>query len=399
MSAGNNPPLQSATNGQRIEPRPSVDQLRPAQPTPKPEKPLAQPALARAAQPPKTQPPKVAATETPPTVDESVPPTEPASTAAGTPPVRRVGRSLLRIVLLLVVPAVVAVTGLYFYVKGGRFIDTENAYVKSDIIAVSSDIDGRVTQVGVHDHQRVEAGALLFVLDSAPLTLALAKAEAELDIVAAEVESMRADYREVLGQATEARERVSFFERQLERQKKLKARGMGRAEQFDEAQHNVNLARQQVRVLEEKGRRTLASLGGDAKIATEAHPRYLRAQAVRDWAKVDLGKTVIRAPSAGIVSNMKLQIGEYVNDGQPIFSIIGTETLWVEANLKETQLTHVSEGLTATLVADAYPDYEWQASVKAIATGNRSGVCTVTAAERHRQLGKGGTASAGTARN
>jgi membrane fusion protein (multidrug efflux system) len=86
---------------------------------------------------------------------------------------------------------------------------------------------------------------------------------------------------------------------------------------------------------------------------------------------VDLAHTIVKAPTAGVVTNMKLQVGEHVEKGNAIFSLIRSGPVWVEANFKETQLTHMRPGQRAVVVADAYPDIEWPAKVAAIsaATG------------------------------
>jgi membrane fusion protein (multidrug efflux system) len=93
--------------------------------------------------------------------------------------------------------------------------------------------------------------------------------------------------------------------------------------------------------------------------------------AIREQASVDLARTVTKAPATGVISNMKLQVGEYVKEGTAVFSLIETSPLWVEANLKEnlkeTELTNVALGQSATVVVDAYPDHEWRAVVDTIA--------------------------------
>jgi membrane fusion protein (multidrug efflux system) len=115
----------------------------------------------------------------------------------------------------------------------------------------------------------------------------------------------------------------------------------------------------------------LAGLLGDPQLPAERHPRFVEAKAAYDAATVDLAHTVVKAPAAGVVTNMKLQVGEHVEKGSAIFSIIQSGPVWVEANFKETQLTYMRPGQRAIVVADAYPDIEWQAKVLAIsaATG------------------------------
>jgi len=280
-------------------------------------------------------------------------------------------RTLSRFVLLIVVPLVVVTVGLAVYARGGRHMETDNAYVKANIVAVSADVAGPVIDVGVRDHEQVDAGRLLFRVDPAPFQVEVERAEAQMAVVRTEIESLRADYRVAMAEAKEVEARIRFLRRQVERQAQLKARGMTREEQYDEARLNLESARQRLDAVNERAARIVASLGGEIDRPLEQHPRYQQAKAARDAAQLDLARTRVIAPSAGVVSNMKLQPGEYVSKGVPVFSLIENGPLWVEANFKETQLTHMREGQTATIVADAYPEHEWRATVRTIspATG------------------------------
>jgi membrane fusion protein (multidrug efflux system) len=277
--------------------------------------------------------------------------------------VRRVTRWLL----LFGVPSVAILVGLYLYAHGGRYEETENAYVKADIIAVSAEVSGRVVEVAARDNEPVAAGAPLFRLDPRPFEIELARARAQMDVVRTEVQALRAEFRETLLESTEARERIDFLTRQLERQERLKEKGMSRIEAYDEARHHLEVARARLASVEERINRVRASLAGDPQLPAERHPRYVEAKTAYDAAAIDLARTQIKAPAAGVVSNMKLQPGEHVEKGAPIFSLIRSGEVWIEANFKETQLTHMREGQPASVVADAYPDHEWRALVTAIA--------------------------------
>ena len=281
--------------------------------------------------------------------------------------VRGIGRRLLRVVLLFVIPCAVIVAGLVVYARGGRYAETDNAYVKARVIAVSAEVAGRVVEVGVRDNEAVKAGTPLFRVDTAPIELAIQRAEAQMAVVRTEVEGMRAEYRVAMAEAAEAEERIGFLERQLERQLRMRERGMSREDLYDEARSNLDTARRRVATLRERAMRVLASLGGDARLPAERHPRYLEAVAARDSAKLDVARAQVVAPAAGVVSNMKLQPGEHVQRGVPVFSLVEGGAPWIEANFKETQLAHMRAGQAATIEADAYPDVRWRARVSAIA--------------------------------
>jgi membrane fusion protein (multidrug efflux system) len=270
-----------------------------------------------------------------------------------------------RAVLLIGVPLLVAAVLVLAWLRGGRYEETENAYVKAHIIAVSADVSGRVVEVLVKDNQPVGAGALLFRVDPAPFELAVARAEAQMAVVRTEVEGQRGEYRV-------AESRIGFLARQLERQEKLREKGMGLESNYDEARHNLDAARRRLEAAREKAARVLAALGGDAAIRADAHPSYLAARAARDSGRDELARVRIVAPAAGIVSNMRLQPGERVERGVPVFSIIEDRPVWVEANFKETQLTHMREGQEVTVVADAYPDAQWRGRVSTISPATKA---------------------------
>jgi membrane fusion protein (multidrug efflux system) len=279
----------------------------------------------------------------------------------------RIERRRARALLLLGVPLAAAAAALYIYAEGGRHLETDNAYVKVHIIAVSAEVAGRVAEVAVRDNQQVAQGQLLFRIDSVPFEMAVARAGAQLANARTDVETLRADYRVALADATEAEERIRFLGLQLERQRRLREQGMVREDAYDEARHNLDAARARLTALHERAGRGLAGLGGDAKLPAERHPRVLEAQVALDTAALELARTRVDAPAAGTVSNLKLQPGMNVARGVAAFSLIQAGEPWIEANFKETQLASMRVGLVARVVADAYPGVEWRARVSAIA--------------------------------
>ena len=273
----------------------------------------------------------------------------------------------VRILLLVIVPLVAVAAGLYIYATGGQDVETDNAYVKANIVPISAAVTGRVIEVLARDNQPVETGAVLFRLDPVPYQIAVDGARAQMDVVRTTVQSLRAEYRGTLQDAAEARSRIDFLEKQLVRQEYLKEKGMSRGDMYDEASHNVEAAKRRLDSIREKTNRVIADLSGNPDMPVERLPRYAEARAAYDTAMLDLSRALIKAPFAGVVSNMKLQVGEFVEKGAPMFSLIESGPLWIEANYKETQLTYMTVGQTAKVVADAYPDREWPATVEAIA--------------------------------
>ena len=276
-------------------------------------------------------------------------------------------RALKRSMFLIVIPLLAICVGLYLYAAGGRYVSTDNAYVKANVIIISPEVSGRVTSVLVSDNQPVEANDVLLQLDSSPLEITLNHARAQMAVIRTELESLRADYGETVVQAQQAEDKVRYLDKRYKRQRKLLKQGLSSEEKHDEAKHDLEAARREVQIIQQRVQRVLAQLAGNENLPVEQHPRYLTAQTTYDQAVVDLKATTIRAPASGIVSNMKLQVGEYAQAGKPIFSLIENQPIWVEANLKETQLTHILPGQQATIVADAYPNKTWESVVSSIA--------------------------------
>ena len=277
------------------------------------------------------------------------------------------GRRLKRTFFLIVIPLAAICVALYLYAAGGRYVSTNNAYVKANIIIISTEVSSRVTSMLVADNQAVEANDILLQLDSSPLEIALNRARAQMAVIRTELESLRADYGETVVQAQLAEDKVRYLDRRYKRQRKLLKQGLSSEEKYDEARHDLQVARREVKIIEQRVQRVLAQLAGNKLLPVDQHPRYLAAQTTYDQAAVDLKAATIRAPASGVVSNMKLQVGEFAQAGKPIFTLIENQPIWIEANLKETELTHILPGQQATIVADAYPDKIWESVVSSIA--------------------------------
>lgn len=278
---------------------------------------------------------------------------------------------LMRPFLLAGIPALAVIGALLWWLWGGRYISTENAYVKADIVQVSSEVSGRVIEVFVKEHAVVKAGDPLLKLDPEPFNIALEKVEAELDQTRTQVAALRAQHAEAVAELKEAQSKISFFDAQYARQSQLKQRGVGFAFRFEEADANAATARDRVSVLRQKIERILVTLSGNPDLPADQHSLVREKLAMRDRAKLDLERTTVTASVGGVAVNVKLLPGEQVRTATPLFAIVSDTRPWVEANFKETELTYVRPGQTATVVLDIYPDITWDAEVESIspATG------------------------------
>lgn len=277
----------------------------------------------------------------------------------------------LRLVLLVVAPALVLIGALMWWLHGARYVSTENAYVKADIARIAAEVSGRVAQVHVEDHAVISRGDPLVTLDREPFELALAEAEAALDAERRRMETEKAAWAEARSELAEAESRADYHQKRAERHRELSKRGIVSDSQLDETENDLRAARDRIAVVQQKIARALAALGGDPERPVDEHPTVRAKQAARDRARLDLERTVIRAPLSGTAVRVTLQPGDHVAMGVPLFAVVADTAPWVEANFKETELTHVKVGQNATVALDIYPGVTWAAVVESIspATG------------------------------
>lgn len=290
---------------------------------------------------------------------------------AGASPARR---RWARRILLPLGPAVVLLVAGYYYYSGGRYIGTDNAYVKADKVMVAAEVSGLIADVAVRENQRVERGDVLFRIDDRRYRIALDEAEAELAGMAGEIASLKASYRAKVEELALLRTNLDFSQKDLDRQASLMASSTTTRSRFDAARHEVDANRQRMRVVEQEMAEIRARLGGDPNIDVTQHPKYRHLKAAADRAALDLERTVVLAPLSGIASNTP-QVGQQVTGigalSSPVMSIVAADDVWIEANLKETDLTFAVPGQPVTILVDTYPDHEWQGMVASIsqATG------------------------------
>lgn len=279
----------------------------------------------------------------------------------------------LRILLMASIPLVLVAIAVYLWLTAGQTASTDDAYVQADKIVISSDVSGRVVAVDVKDNQYVKAGQVLIRLDDSSYKIALTKAQANLAATKLQIDGMRATYKQRQSDVKAAQDTLDYAQREADRQAQLLQTHITSQQKYDEARHNLDAARQQYSSAQQQLANVLAALGGNPDLPTDQHPLVLQAQAQVDQAKLDLSDAVISAPADGYVTQVNhLPVGQYLTAASPAFDLVTTSHPWIEANFKETDLTRMRPGQSATIDIDTYPDRVFHARVESISAGTGS---------------------------
>jgi membrane fusion protein (multidrug efflux system) len=259
------------------------------------------------------------------------------------------------------------IAGSYWYVAGGAVMSTDDAYVEADKVGISTDVSGIVKEVDVAENQHVNAGQILYRLDDEPFRYALDRAEAQVGIVRNDLNALKANYQDMQAQIKQAQDDIDYYTTEFNRQQDLSGKGFASQQTFDTARRNLQAAQQKLASLKQQQAAIVANLNGDPDIAVEQHPRYRDAVAQRDEAARQLNHTVVKAPFAGIATNVpSIAPGKYLAASTTAFYLVATDHVWVDANPKETQLTYVRPGQQVAVSVDTYPDLEWRGTVESI---------------------------------
>ncbi len=274
-------------------------------------------------------------------------------------------RAIKRAGLVLALTAGIAVAADlgYGYVTTGRYLETtDDAYVKADSTIIAPKVSGYIAEVAVTDNQPVKAGQLLARIDDRDFRTALDQAHADVAASEAAVHNLDAqiDLQQpvIAQQAAEvdaAEANQKFAQQERTRYDDLMKTGAGtvqRAQQTDAASRASDAQLQQGKAALIAARKKLEVL--DSQRA-QAVAQLAHARAVEQQAALNLSYTRITAPVDGTVGARTLRVGQYVQAGTQLMAVVPLEAVYVVANYKETQLTHVRNGQPVELVVDSFP--------------------------------------------
>lgn len=279
-------------------------------------------------------------------------------------------RRPMRLILMLSVPLLLLLVGGYFYLTSGRYVSTDNAYVQQDMVSVAPEVQGVVSEVFVRENQQVRRGQLLFRIDARPFRIALAQAEAQIAAANVQVNQLSTQSAGTAADIQGAVANLDYQQREFARLQGLMQQGWITRTRFDEAQHNVNEARERLANARAAAANASAALaaGGPG-----SQPQLQAAYVAREQALLNLSRTEVRAPADGTVSQTdRLQVGNAVVTGVPVVTIVRSATTYVEANFKEDQLANMYVGQPAEITIDAYPGLTIHGRVASIGAGTGS---------------------------
>jgi membrane fusion protein (multidrug efflux system) len=273
----------------------------------------------------------------------------------------------LRTILLLIVPALLAIIGAYYWLTSGASVSTDDAQVKQDIVSVSAQVTGPVQQVFVRNGSRVKRGDILFRIDPAPFQVALENAEAQLAVAKLETTQLRTQAAGTGADITGSQANLKIKQNAFARQQALLRQGFTTRADYDDAMNEVKTAEQQLADARARAANARSAL------APGEQPQIAQAQAAVDKAQLDLDRTQVRAPMDGVVENAdNLQVGQMAVTGLGMLSVVHSSFAWVEANFKEKDVGRMHPGQRATIQVDTYGGQKFDAYVQSVGAGTGS---------------------------
>ena len=260
--------------------------------------------------------------------------------------------------------------GLSVYLLGGRTISTDNAYVGAQKVLITPDISGKIARVVVREGQRVAPGDVLLAIDPEPFRIAVTQAEGRLSGIRTDFANLKTNF-DALGRLIAlSGQNVELKQKEVDRKTTLVGNRSGSQADVDLSMAGLVAAKNQLEQLTQQQNEIRNQLLGNPSLPIEQFPPYVQNRAALDQAQRDLDHTTLRAPIAGIATQVDaIQLGRYVTAGTPILSMIDDSKPWIDANPKETDVTYLRLGQKVTIDIDAFPGRAFRGTVTSVSPG------------------------------
>ncbi|MBT1073078.1 HlyD family secretion protein [Pelotalea chapellei] len=269
--------------------------------------------------------------------------------------------------LLLVLILICTWFGASWWIKGQTHIETDNAFIEANVVALSAKVPGTVKRVLVRDNQFVKQGELLVEIDEQDYRVQVSQATAGVEVARNETsgEHLKAEASRAAVQLALARHEQAGLD--LQRGEALLKREVIPREQLDRLKTAYRISASQLKEAEEELKRHLAEAGLSSPGGNKA--KVLQKQAQLEEARLRLSYTRITAPVDGYITRKSVEQGANIQAGQPLMALVPLQQAWVVANYKEGQLSHIRPGQKVELKVDAYPHRSFTGRVDSIMAG------------------------------
>ena len=267
--------------------------------------------------------------------------------------------------LVLVLAGIGAVVG-YLHYRSTHVI-TDDAFVQGDIYYVSSQVQGKVAEVLIQENQKVEPGQILVRIDPKDIEADLNTARRNLEVARNQVAAQYTQIQVVEAQIEQLRAQKELLDKDKQRVTNLLRQHSASQEEYDRASAQWRANDAQVQGAERQKQQIQAAIGPQDADGKVAAIRLAEAQVSR--LELTLDHTQVRAPVLGFVTSKNVTVGQVVSSGQPLLTVVPLEGLWIEANYKETDLTHVRPGDPVVFQVDTYPGVKFRGEVESINAG------------------------------
>lgn len=275
-------------------------------------------------------------------------------------------KKTIKLCVSLLVVIMLVLAGYVYWHHGKLYPSTSDAYVQANLVNIAPRVSGRVIQTHVGNNKFVSKGELLFSIDPKPYEIAVNKAQATLDQTIQEVKALEKAVNTAKAVLAERKAELIIAKQNYKRIMTLVQKRSASLQDGDTFTSRLSVAKAAYNAAEAQYQQAKEKLGKNGM----DNPQVQQARAALNQAKLDLSYTKITAPANGNISNFKLRVGDQVNANQSYFALIENRDWWAQANFKETDMSRIKPGQTATITIDMYPNTVFTGTVESLSKGS-----------------------------